>query len=151
MNKPTEHKQRYSDYLKSKEWASLKNDLIQNRGLNCEDCGCSKKSASLLHVHHVTYERLFNEEPDDLVILCAECHAVRHNLLKNGKIVKRRKGSKKKKKPAILVDTKKQRLAKNAAKTLKRIERRVSKGYYSSASAYHEAKAGAMKRLKKYA
>jgi hypothetical protein len=31
-----------------------------------------------LEVHHLTYERLGWEQPDDLLVLCERCHAVLH-------------------------------------------------------------------------
>lgn len=65
---------KYKDYLKSKEWTEMKIDLIQNRGSKCENCG--KKGN--VDVHHLTYERLYKEDPEDLMLLCRSCHSKEH-------------------------------------------------------------------------
>lgn len=40
------------------------------RGQHCEGCGVAKR----LQLHHLTYERLYDERPEDLLILCPLCH-----------------------------------------------------------------------------
>lgn len=67
-------KKQYQDYLKSNEWAQLKIDLFNYRGRSCEICGVNYS----LQVHHLTYENIFNEEPEDLIILCKKCHQKQH-------------------------------------------------------------------------
>ena len=47
-------------------------DWVGNR---CQLCG---RSDVPLVVHHNTYERLWNEHPSDLVVLCNECHHEHH-------------------------------------------------------------------------
>lgn len=69
--------QQYKEYLLSSEWAEIKLDLIQSRGRFCENCGKSKP-LNVLQIHHKTYERIFNELPSDLVILCPRCHMKQH-------------------------------------------------------------------------
>lgn len=70
----------YTDYLQSKEWAEIRNDLYEVRGRKCERC----ESKNDLTVHHKNYQRLFYEEPEDLEILCASCHRKEHGLTKKG-------------------------------------------------------------------
>lgn len=70
----SERKKKYLDYLKSDEWAQLKIDLFNHRGYKCERCWKTNK----LHIHHKTYDNLFNEEPEDLEILCQKCHRLEH-------------------------------------------------------------------------
>lgn len=65
---------KYKKYLLSKEWAQLKVDLFDYRGRICEKCS----SKYNLHVHHLTYKNIFNEEPEDLIILCDKCHKTAH-------------------------------------------------------------------------
>ncbi len=72
-------KDAYFDYLKSKEWLSVRIRLFKLRGRKCEDCGATK----LLQVHHITYARLFNESLSDLKILCDSCHKLEHGKLGN--------------------------------------------------------------------
>ncbi|WBC28446.1 HNH endonuclease [Rhodobacteraceae phage LS06-2018-MD05] len=77
---------KYKEYLKSNEWAQLKIDLFKLRGYRCERCNNKKK----LQVHHLNYNNIFNEEPEDLIILCENCHKKEHKLFKNkkGKTIK---------------------------------------------------------------
>jgi 5-methylcytosine-specific restriction endonuclease McrA len=78
-------KNKYHNYLLSDEWAQLKIDLFQNRGRKCEYCGKTKD----LHVHHKTYKNIFNEEPEDLIILCRKCHNKEHGV--KGKVWSKQK------------------------------------------------------------
>jgi hypothetical protein len=66
----------YNEYIDSKQWKLLREWLFHFRGKKCEKCG--KKT--YLNVHHVTYDRLYHELPNDLIILCRECHKKEHNL-----------------------------------------------------------------------
>ena len=70
---------KYKKYLQSKEWANLKLDLLRERGCFCENCG-KPKPPNVLHIHHKTYERIFNELATDLVILCPLCHKKEHGI-----------------------------------------------------------------------
>jgi len=79
---------KYKEYLRSKEWLEIRLDILQTRK-KCERCGSKK----CLHVHHKTYKNIYNEEPEDLELLCSKCHENEHNLLKS----KKKKQSKKQK------------------------------------------------------
>lgn len=70
------HKRKYYKYLKSKEWTDIKIDLYQTRGKKCEVCG----SINRIEVHHVHYKNVFKEEPEDLILLCKNCHKKEHNI-----------------------------------------------------------------------
>lgn len=60
----------YWDYLKTEAW-KLKADAAKRRAkFRCQVCN-SKKN---LQAHHRTYARLYKERPEDLTVLCAECH-----------------------------------------------------------------------------
>ena len=65
---------KYENYLLSKEWAQIKLDLYIIRGRKCEVCAGERS----LQIHHLTYKRIYNEEPEDLVILCRKCHVQAH-------------------------------------------------------------------------
>lgn len=69
----SKHKRKYLAYIQSEEWATIKNDLIMLYGC-CVQCGSKRK----LEVHHLSYENIFNEEPEDLVLLCKRCHLYQH-------------------------------------------------------------------------
>jgi|GEM_PF-6640240 hypothetical protein len=71
------YKKEYHDYLKSKEWRNIRLRLLAERGEVCQRCGksCDRR---YLHIHHLTYDRIFKEEPGDLLILCIDCHRKEH-------------------------------------------------------------------------
>lgn len=85
------HKRKYIKYLLSDTWAKIKVDLIEIHDGKCERCGDTKN----LQVHHLTYENLFNEEPEDLLLLCSRCHMVEHGLIKKKRKKRVFKGKKK--------------------------------------------------------
>ena len=60
----------YPRYLASREWRLKRKDVIDANDNLCYRC----LSAPIQDVHHVTYERLGHEEPDDLIGLCRPCH-----------------------------------------------------------------------------
>ncbi len=64
----------YKQYLLSPEWSNIRLDLFQVRGKKCERCNSTYR----LQIHHKTYENVFNEEPEDLEILCKRCHEAEH-------------------------------------------------------------------------
>lgn len=74
--------EKYRKYLKSDEWAQLKIDLFELRGYSCEKCPNKKR----LDVHHLTYENIYNEEPEDLIILCKKCHNKAHGIITKNKL-----------------------------------------------------------------
>lgn len=67
----------YEDYLQSPEWKQRAEELKERAGNRCQLCNASDQEC-VLHVHHRTYERIGNEEPMDLFVLCELCHARTH-------------------------------------------------------------------------
>jgi len=61
----------YQRHIRSMKWQRFKRRVKATRGNCCEHCGAS---GVRLEVHHITYERLGNELPDDVRVLCHECH-----------------------------------------------------------------------------
>lgn len=57
-------------YMASREWRLIRNEVIERAGDNCQRCHL----ATIDNVHHLTYERLGCELPNDLLGLCRECH-----------------------------------------------------------------------------
>lgn len=51
---------------------------LRRAGFRCQTCGCR----SGLQVHHNSYENLFGEADEDLVVLCDRCHDVIERLLR---------------------------------------------------------------------
>lgn len=71
-------KERYYKYLSSAKWRKLRERVLARDGYACTEC-CSPDS---LQVHHLTYDRVFEEELDDLVTLCDTCHGKQHEKTK---------------------------------------------------------------------
>lgn len=64
----------YGDYLRTPEWRERRQNAIDLAGGRCRLCNTDER----LHVHHRTYERRGCEHPDDLTVLCEDCHALFH-------------------------------------------------------------------------
>lgn len=66
----------YHWYLGTAFWRERRERALEQAKYTCERC--KKRRAS--EVHHVTYLRVFNEMPTDLVALCRQCHMEIHRL-----------------------------------------------------------------------
>lgn len=73
-------KKAYLEYIDSQKWKNLRNEILAERGLVCQKCNIRKPHSGLLNVHHMTYERLFNELKTDLLVLCIPCHKEVHRM-----------------------------------------------------------------------
>lgn len=60
----------YEDYINSFDWHLKRSQALSRADQKCGRCG----STEGLEVHHLTYERLGNEEPEDLLVVCRSCH-----------------------------------------------------------------------------
>lgn len=65
----------YRRYLLSDWWKTRKRRKISSVGCKCENCGTS---GVILHVHHLSYQRLGAELDSDLEVLCELCHKSKH-------------------------------------------------------------------------
>lgn len=72
----------YPEYLRSAYWKKVRENVLRTRGKRCELCGTGRFSSTVLHVHHLTYERVGAEQADDLAVLCRDCHKSLHSLPK---------------------------------------------------------------------
>lgn len=70
-------KKDYSAWLETPEWQEIRERALERAEFCCTDCGATRK----LQVHHLTYANVGAERPEDLVVVCEECHLVRHGLL----------------------------------------------------------------------
>lgn len=68
---PLQWRKKYEAHIRSAKWKNMRRDLFRMRGKKCEECG---KISPNLEVHHLTYDRLGNELPRDLKIVCRQCH-----------------------------------------------------------------------------
>ena len=66
--------EKYNAYLCSREWAVLRKGVLKRTNGLCERCHKNKIS----QVHHLTYNRKYNERLEDLQGLCKGCHAFTH-------------------------------------------------------------------------
>lgn len=64
----------YDAYLATPEWHHKREKVLHRDRYLCQ--GCLERQA--VHVHHLTYDRLFNELLCDLVSLCVPCHQLCH-------------------------------------------------------------------------
>ncbi len=69
-------KDRYQAYLTSREWGLLRQQVKARSGGICERCKINPSDA----VHHLTYERKYNERLEDLQDICEACHQYEHGL-----------------------------------------------------------------------
>jgi len=104
----------YADYLKSKHWNMMKHKARLEYGYICSHCS---ENDCVLHLHHKTYKRVGNENIDDLMFLCADCHSKEHNRLKT---IKSNKNSVKAKNKTTKKRNKSKRNKKNQKKQKKK-------------------------------
>lgn len=60
----------YHTYLKTDKWKILRDKVFKRDNYVCMACLENKAE----HVHHLTYDRIFNEPLFDLVSICDACH-----------------------------------------------------------------------------
>jgi len=63
-------------YLKSNHWKCMRKLCLFLAKNCCQECG-EKHYQYNLQLHHLEYDNLYDEDPDDLLVLCKECH---HNI-----------------------------------------------------------------------
>lgn len=77
---------RASDIARYREgigaWNNIAEQLKQDRGNRCEDCGYAKHAAILI-AHHLDGVHGINNHPSNLRVLCPTCHAEHHLALGN--------------------------------------------------------------------
>ncbi len=70
----------YAEYLQTPHWHLKRKEALKRAYYRCQLCGAGNLE---LHVHHTTYERLGDEHPADLTVLCHRCHKGYHE--RNGR------------------------------------------------------------------
>ena len=63
----------YQNYLNSEAWLGKRKEILNRSHGRCEVCGDAAD-----HVHHKTYERLGDEDLEDLLAVCVKCHSDIH-------------------------------------------------------------------------
>ena len=77
-------KEEYERLLKSDYWKGYSYSLIKERNFTCEDCGRRfYGERNKLQVHHLVYRDVnpWSYSPDEVVVLCEECHKKRHGIV----------------------------------------------------------------------
>jgi hypothetical protein len=74
-------KTEYAQYIQSEWWQQRRKQAIAAADNECQRCWLPRWLASLvydqdLHVHHLNYQNLGNEQPGDLKVLCRRCHEI---------------------------------------------------------------------------
>lgn len=67
-------REKYAAYLCSREWGVLKESVRERSGGICERCKILPQDAT----HHLTYERKYVENLEDLQAICTHCHEFQH-------------------------------------------------------------------------
>jgi len=65
------HSHFYRAYLRSDTWKRVRTGAISAARNRCQECGYSGRR---LQVHHLNYANLGRERPQDLRVLCPNCH-----------------------------------------------------------------------------
>lgn len=63
----------YYQYINSAEWREKANAAKKAAGYRCRVCNKHSREVTL-DAHHRTYERLGHELPQDITVLCRDCH-----------------------------------------------------------------------------
>jgi 5-methylcytosine-specific restriction endonuclease McrA len=64
----------YRLYLLTEHWQAVRHRALVTAEYRCQECA----GGTSLQVHHKTYDRLGEELPADVAVLCASCHKARH-------------------------------------------------------------------------
>lgn len=83
-------KEEYEKLLQSDYWKGYSYSLIKERNFTCEDCGRSfPNMRHMLQVHHLVYRDAnpWSYNPEELIVLCKECHQKRHGIYHEEEVV----------------------------------------------------------------
>jgi hypothetical protein len=69
-------KQEYRQYLKSDYWKEFRETAIKHYNNTCQWCG--KQIKRVANVHHIRYGERYDEDMDNVTLLCHECHQKAH-------------------------------------------------------------------------
>lgn len=71
----------YDEYLRTDHWQATRSEALERAHHHCQVCN----SADRLQTHHRSYQRRGEEAPEDLIVLCANCHKTFHE---NGRLAR---------------------------------------------------------------
>ena len=64
-------------YFKTPQWNTIRKQVLKRDNYKCVLCS-NRIPYAILDVHHITYDKLFNEPLDHLITLCQKCHTKIH-------------------------------------------------------------------------
>lgn len=76
--------EQYAAYLESAEWQLKRAARLKLSKGRCSVPRCRR--SKVIHVHHLTYARVFNEDMADLLPLCVDHHGLAEKLIAAGKL-----------------------------------------------------------------
>jgi len=68
-------RKRYHAYLRTDQWQERRRRALVRAKHKCQLCS----SKFTLQAHHRSYERIGQEKPEDLIVLCSRCHEKHHD------------------------------------------------------------------------
>ena len=68
------NKEKYKEFLQTKEWKKIRKDTLDKYNWKCQICGTKSKHN---HVHHIFYDKWENPPPGSLRVLCD----IHHNFI----------------------------------------------------------------------
>lgn len=104
---------KYQEYLQSSQWEEKKREVFARALKNansknihgvCEKCGYEPYKPCL-QIHHKTYEHIFNEPLEDLILLCPHCHKMETEKVRENRVSKKELSFEIKKHLAVLSKT----------------------------------------------
>ena len=73
---------KYLEYLQTQAWRDKALQRMKIDNFMCCECGCKGTSENELQVHHITYDRIYEENVyTDLLTLCKACHKGLHKAM----------------------------------------------------------------------
>ncbi len=70
----------YQNYLESEDWKEKVREKAEEFDNICQLCFNNVRGRGGGQLHHINYNSLFNEQEQDLIFICNECHLETHNL-----------------------------------------------------------------------
>lgn len=68
----------YNDYLKTEHWQQVRKEALVRAGYRCQ---LNSDHKNRLEVHHNNYNHLGAERPQDVFVMCEDCHGRHHGEL----------------------------------------------------------------------
>ena len=71
---------KYPAYLESSLWRAKRRAIKEYYHYRCAYCHRSQYDSVIIQVHHKHYDTLYHEKPNDLEVVCNQCHAEIHGM-----------------------------------------------------------------------